>query len=373
MALKRKRFRIIIIILLFIVYFFMAARPVKREVVLEQKWISSLTSSSLQGSQADNLLPFVLGSHFGYVDSSGVFAVNRVKTNDIALGQNMWTEYGAMPANIEIKNINEETIINIENAGGYPVLRDNRVFVLGSENNSLSEINETGEIIWTYEFGSMLTCIDARAGLLLTGSLDGVIEVFSSAGERIFYFEPGGSRYAVILGCAISSDGSRIGIISGIDQQRFLLLERFGNSGGDYKVVYHEFLDAGFSRPVRILFVDDDRRIVYERTGGINCYNMRTRRSVFIPLDGEIIAVEESGEQGFLFLVISHSSPESLIEKKLVGVRFPQDRWFDISRSSDAIFMSALFKSDDVFLARTGSSLIAGGGTTLVSFELKEK
>ncbi|MCL2185197.1 MAG: WD40 repeat domain-containing protein [Treponema sp.] len=407
MAHKKRRFQIIVILLLFVIYFFVAARPIPREIVLAPKWISSLVNNlSFSESSAESgfaaasvFLPFSLGEHFGYVDTSGRFAFNKIKTNDIYISQNMWAEFDAEPPIIEIKNVYEETIVYIQDtiqqaARGYPVLLDDKIFILGSEQNALSEIGNDGKIRWTYEFGAPLTCIDASAGLVITGSLDGIIEIFNSSGERIFYYEPGGSRYEVILGCAISRDGSHIGIISGIDQQRFLLLERFGNSGGDYRVVYHEYLDTGFRRPVRILFTDEDRRLVFERTGGVSCYNIRTRRGIFIPLDGEVYTIEDSGSleknpnkqnlqtsfvqdssQGFLFMIVSN--PSSLNEKKLIGIKFPQDRWFNISQSRasapDAIFLSASIKSEDVFLGRTGSMLIVGGGSALISFELEEK
>jgi len=383
---KKKRFRIIIILLLFIIYFFLAARPIPREVILSPNWISSLTENTVAETFEGASLPviaggtptgvtptsFILGSRFGYVDSKGQFIVNRIMANNIYRGRNIWTEYEDEPSRIDIKNLSEETIISIENAGGYPVLLDDRVFILGSEQNALSEIDENGDLLWIYEFGAPLTCIDVAAGLVLTGSLDGIIEIFNSSGERIFYFEPGGSRYEVILGCALSRDGSRIGIISGIDQQRFLLLERFGSTGGDYKVIFHEFLNTGFRRPVRILFIDEDRRIVFERTGGIGCYNIRTRQGIFIPLDGEIYTIEESGDQGFLFLITSHG----IIDKKLVGIRFPQDRLFNFNpgfTNANAIFLKAHFKSEDVFLGRDGSKLIVGGGSTLISYNLEEK
>jgi hypothetical protein len=294
-----------------------------------------------------------------------------VNTGSIYLSENMWTEYLAEPANIEIKNISGETTINIPNPKGYPVLLDDRVFIINGDMNALSEINGAGEVMWTYEFGSVLTCIDAAAGLVITGSLDGVIEILDSGGQRIFYFQPGGSRYEVIAGCAISRDGSRAGIISGIDQQRFLLFERLGNAGGDYKVVYHEFLGTGFRRAVAVSFIDDDSRIIYERSGGLGCYNTKARRAVFIPLDGEIAAVGNSGDRGLLFLITS--GPQDM---ELIGIKLPRDRRFGFPRSSvisDAIFIRAPFKSDDVFLGRDGPMLIIGGGSTLVSFELEEK
>jgi hypothetical protein len=378
-AQKKKRSQIVIVFIIFVIYFLVAAKPIPLETILAQKWISSLTNSDVYDNDPENpssvnisgqLLPFTLGSHFGYVDTLGQFAINRIKTNDIYLSRNMWTEYSINPANIVINNILDDTEIVVANTRGYPILLNNRIFILGSDQNSLSEVDNRGNVMWTYEFGAPITCIDAAADLVLTGSIDGVIEVFNYYGERIFYFEPGGSRYSVILGCTISSDGSYIGIICGVDTQRFLLFERFGSAGGEYKVVYHEFLETGFRRPVYISFIDDDSRIVFERAGGIGCYSIKSRRGINIPLDGNITAIDDSGGQGFFFVITSH--PEQ--EKRLIGIRFPHDRLFGLSRTNarDSIFIRASFKSDDVFFGRTGSMLVAGGGSTLISFDLEE-
>lgn len=394
MAKRKKRLRVIIIILLFIIYFILAARPVPRELILAPGWISPLDSDApvsvnldgfSRGQYSNVQLPFTLGDRFGYIDSYGRFAINRVKISDIYLSNNMWTEYEAEPSVIEIKNIAENTIITIENVTGYPILLDNRVFIIGSEMNALSEIDNGGNVLWTYEFGAPLTCIDAAAGLVMTGSIDGVIEILDSAGERIFYFVPGGSRLEVITGCAISGNGSRLGIVSGLDQQRFLLLERFGASGGEYRVVYHEFTGNGFRRPVRVLFIDEDRRIVYERAGGIGCYNIRSRRAFYLSLDGDIAAVDNSGDQDLFFLIITHNELQSdsgeflnssEVKNELIGIKFPPDRRFLLTGSydaRDAVFLRAPFKSSDVYLGRTGSLLIAGGGGALVSFAMEEK
>ena len=381
---QSKRVRIVIIFFIFVAYFILAARPIPRETILAPGWLSSLNAGDLpeadgspeSGSSAGRalgqLLPFTLGNYFGYVDTSGQFAVNKTKTGNIYLSENMWTEYTPEPSRIEIKNIDEETIAAVENPGGYPILLDNRIFILGSEQNTLSEIGADGSILWTYEFGAPLTCIDAAAGMVLAGSIDGIVEILDSQGKRTYFFEPGGSRYSVILGCALSSGGSRVGIISGIEQQRFLLLERYG-SGSEYKVVYHEFMGDGFRRPVQISFIDDDRRIVFECPGGIGCYNIKFRHVIRIPLDGEIIAIDNSGDQGFFFLINSRSPQK----KELIGIKFPQDGLIPLSRfrqdMRDAVFLRAPFKSGNAFLGRTGSMLIAGGGTTLISFNLEEK
>jgi hypothetical protein len=380
LAQRKKRIQVFIIFLLFIAYFIIAARPLPRETVLAPGWLSSLESDApvslggagqTQGQPQGRLFPFTLGSHFGYVNTAGFFSINNVKKDEIYLSENLWAEYSAEPEIIEIKNINAETTVSIKSPKGYPILLDDRVFILGREQNALSEIDKDGDVLWTYEFGAPLTCIDAVCGLVLTGSIDGVVEILDAEGKRIFYFEPGGSRYSVILGCAISRNGSRIGIISGIDQQRFLLLERFGD--GDYKVVYHEFLDEGFRRPVLISFIDEDRRIIFERVEGLGCYNIKSRQWYSIPLDGKIAAIDNSGDKGFLFLINSHTGRQ----KELIGIRFPDDKRFSVSRYKDdmsgVIFIKAPFKSDNVFLGRNGHVIVTGGGIKLISFSVEEK
>ena len=411
---KKRKIKFVILIIFFIIYFLIAARPIPRETVLSFNWLTSLPSGTIRYDfpipenalkekdeiefnnfvVSGRLLPFTLGSSFGYIDSSGQYALSQIKTSDFYQSQSMWTEHGAEPSSIVINNIVDNTSMTINDPRGYPVLLDNRVFIVGNDLNSLSEIGSNGNVLWTYEFGSILTSIDAAAGLVLTGSLDGVIEVFNSAGERIFIFEPGGSRYSIILGSSISRNGSHIGVICGIEPQRFLLLERFGDTGGEYKVIHHEFLETGFRGPVRILFIDNDRRVVYERENGIGCYSIKSKRGIYIPLDGRIVAIDESGDDGFLFLVIS--TPDSSANentKKLIGIKFPPDRLFGRSRTAalDSIFLKASFKSDDVFIGRSrtrgsqtfgsqtrgsqtrGSTLVVGGGSALISFDLEEK
>jgi hypothetical protein len=390
-AKEKKKYWIIAGLLLFVIYFFAAPRPVRQEMVLKPRWLASLESgfpvpvgekapaSEAPGAETPDateepataeapaaavepegpLFPFTLGDRFGYVDSHGRFAMNRVKTGYTALSENYWSEYGAEPERLEIHHSLTGETITVENGRGYPLFLDEGIFLSGSEGNSLSALDDTGKIRWTYDFSAPLTCIDAAGGVILTGSLDGVVEILNAAGRQLFSFEPGGSRLSVILGCAVSSDGTRLGIISGIDQQRFLLLERFGDaSSGEYKVVYHEFLEEGFRRETFISFIENDNWIVFEREGGLGVYKTGARKSSKILLDGTVRAIDGSGGAGLLF-VISSPGPD---QKKLTALSLP-----------DRIIMEAPFKSEAAFLGRSGSLLFTGGDTILASFELEKQ
>jgi len=361
----KKKIWLVFVIAFFIAYFFLAARKMPRQMVLVPCWLTSLESgeTALIGKTADTdteqLLQFSMGSRFGFVRrNDGSFSMNRTAKSNVSLSDNHWAEYEAEPDLITIYDNTGETYAVIENPGGYPFFLDGRIFIVGSEQNSISEINVSGAVSWTYEFTAQLTCVDAATGLLLAGSLDGVIVVIDSSGRKVFSFEPGGSRYPVVLGCALSRDGSGLALISGIDNQRFLFLERFGASSGDYKVVYHEFLTGSFRRPVFISFIENDRWVLFERIGGLGFYEAGSRRTTKVILDGEISMVDQSGGQGLVFTIVSKSENR----KELAGIMLP-----------DRVMVAAPFKSDDVFLSRADSRLLIGGGQAIISFELERR
>ena len=353
----------------FIIYIFVAARPIPEETILNPKWFISLESNyPVPNPDTDaEFLPFFLGSraggHFGYVDKDGNFTINRALRGNrgVSLSTTNWAEYDALPNSIEVRNSLNQSVLTIENAQGYPLFLDNRIFIVGNVQNSLSALDNEGQILWTYDFASIITAVDAADGFVLAGLLDGTVEVLNNEGRRIFFFEPGGSRRSVIYGCAISKDASRLAIISGIDLQRFLLLERHGtaqSSNIDYKVVYHEFLDEGFRRPVFVKFIDNDSRIVFERQGGLGIYEIRSRTSLHMPLQGEIKQIDSVGSDRLLFLITSQGE----LDRRLVAVKLPK-----------TIILSAPFKSEYTFLGRQDSRIYVGGNMTLASFELEKR
>jgi hypothetical protein len=366
-AKEKKKYWIIIGLSVFVVYVFVAARPVPVETILIPRWLSSLESdySSVMKEEeqgaGDYLVPFKLGSHFGYADSQGRFSINRAiketasgKTG-VSLSEHRWAEFDSTPGSITIRSPAGESLMTIENTRGYPLFLDGKIFLIGEEQTSLSLIDDGGNLLWTYDFAAPLTSIDAAADLILTGSLDGMVDLLDITGKRVHTFTPGGSRLAVILGCRISRDGSRLAIISGYDDQRFLLQERFGNT---YNTVYHEFLEDGFRHAVHISFVENDSWIAFERQGGLGLYEIETRRSVKAPLRGSIMAFDETGGDGLIFAISSLGGRSKI----LTAVRLP-----------GSIVMEAPFKSETVFLNRRFSEIYVGGNTTLASFELGKR
>jgi hypothetical protein len=374
-AKERRKYWIAGALALFAVYIFVAARPVPRETIMIPRWLISLESGysmPLPGAQApeagdtaeaaaSGALPFRLGDHFGYADPGGTLPINRVRQRNVFLSAPYWAEYDDAPEQIEILDNAGNSLFTIDESGGvqgYPLYLDGRLFLIGREMNTLTALDGEGRPLWSYDFAAPLTCVDGAAGFVLTGSLDGAVEILDRDGRRFYFFEPGGSRISGILGCAFSQDGSRIGIISGIDDQRFLLLERYGDPArGEFRVIYHEFLEDGFRRPVHISFIDNDSRVIFERQGGIGVYDLRGRANRTIPLDGTVLALDAEGGGGIFFALVARPG-----QMELVGVRLP-----------GTIVLRAPFRSDDAFLHRSGSRVYLGGGKVLAAFEMGKR
>jgi hypothetical protein len=296
-----------------------------------------------------------MGERFGYVSEDGRFSINEAKKNYVSLSDYLWAQYGARDNAIDVKDTQGKTIFSIADGHGYPFFLDERTFLIHQDQASISQLDDNGNIVWTYDFVSPVVCVDAADGFLLAGTLDGTIELIDKDGKRFYAFEPSGSRISAIFGCAISDDGQKIAAISGIDKQRFIFIEQYG---AERQITFHEFLEEGFRTPVHISFVDNDRKIAFEREGALGLYDIKSRISYKIPLDGKIIALDESGEENFLFLITAQNDNK----KNLVMVEFP-----------DTLLESAPFVSENVFLARHGSRLFVGGGRKLASFAIERK
>ncbi|MDR2795367.1 MAG: WD40 repeat domain-containing protein [Spirochaetaceae bacterium] len=345
-----------------VLYAFIAAAPVPEETVLSLNWINSL-ETSYEEKVDEPLIPFELGRYFGYVSEDGRFSVRKIRKTYVSLSDFFWAEYDAQDKGITVKNPSNETVFNIENGDGYPFFLDSRSFMINSEQNSISMLNgnlpapETGagNVVWTYDFASTVTCVDAAAGLLLVGTLDGAIELIDNGGRRVYFSEPSGSRVSAIFGCALSSDGKKIAIVSGLDEQRFVLLEQFGVT---WRITFHEFLGEGLRRNVYIMFSEDNSKISFERENAVGIYDVKLRTSYEIPLEGEVAALCGCGKDGILFFITAQDD----FKKKLIGIKLP-----------DTVMIEAPFSSEDAFLIRKNENIFVGGKTTLASFKIHKK
>ena len=367
-AIKKKVYFIILAVFAFIAYTVLAAQPVPPETILTNNWFIRLSDDYDTEIHAlsNFLIPFKLGKRFGYVENNGQLILNREQGQTVSLSPEFWAEFDPAPQVLVIHDPASGAEITLENPMAYPVFLDGRILLLSKDQTSLEEIDREGNVLWRYDYEAPLTCIDAAGGYTLTGTLDGMIDLLDGEGNSLFpSYAPGASRIPVILGCRISSDGTKIAIVSGIDKQRFLFLELYGNN--DYRVTHHEFLAGeGFRREVQMAFIGNDTCVVFEQEAGIGIYDVKLRSTITLPLPGQIEgfpvrleALDDEGGDGLFFYI---SSGSTVKEKRLVALKLPHKELVNIP-----------FKSEYSFLARREKVLFIGGGQTIASFTLGKR
>jgi hypothetical protein len=359
MAKLKTRYRVIFWCVLFVFYALFAAFPVPKETVLSSKWLLSLDTSypasAEEAKKQSGFFPFQLENRFGYVSPEGIFTIQREKKEYALLSPARWAEFSGESESIAIKNPFDETEFTIESPSGYPFFLDKKVFLMHREQNTISRLDDAGKPLWKYDFAAPLTCVDAASDILVAGLLDGTIEIIGGDGRRRDVSKPSGSRLAAIYGCAVSQNGGKIAVISGRDDQRFLLIELVG---GIWRITYHEFLGDGFNRPVRVTFINGERFVAFEREGGVGVYDTARRVSVTAPVAGRILSIDSDGSGGLIFVLAAEKEER----KKII-----------VLDNSARVLISAPFQSAGGFLDRRGNELYLGGGRVLAAFSIEVK
>lgn len=338
MAGKRRKELIALSVAVFIVYLFAASMPIGTEPSIKPEWLHDIGNDRANdGTATGELIPFYVSDRYGYFDASGVFTFIKKNAVRLSISPTLWAAYDAVPDMLEVRTPDDAPAFSIKE-DGYPFFLDGRAYLMGPEQNSIAAIDESGKTLWKRDLTAPLTSVDAGGGLTVIGLLDGSIEVLDANGVKTFGFEPGGSRLPVIAASRISSDGKRIALVSGIDPQRFLLLER---SGRTYKVIHHEYLDRGFRRPVQAAFVGGEAYVAFERERGLAVYDIRKRESMIVDIGGEVIAFEDESADGRFFLICRTAD-----QRELIGIDLPSN-----------VFMRSRFESEQPYIKRRGDRL----------------
>jgi ribonuclease BN (tRNA processing enzyme) len=131
---------------------------------------------------------------------------------------------------------------------------------------------------------------------------------FDKDGNNVLEFVPGGSDYPVILGAGISNSGNYLAAISGHSNQRFVLAEKKGDRA---KIIFHKEFDNELSRQMLVKFRQDESAVYYSCSDGLGVVNCRSLESSVIPLEGDILSIQED-EDGTVFVLSKDDSSYSV-------------------------------------------------------------
>jgi len=282
-------------LLLVAAYFFLFPRASGRELILSPSALLNFDTADLSSSSEGQLIAFQSDSIAGYLNAEHQL-IELYNAPDMAV-DNTWM---ARPGEGGVDILEPEgRLISRIQLEGYPVSRNGNLYIY--DEDRLSKVDpESARILWTKEYISLITVLDAALGRTLVGLMDGRVYLIDKSGEILLNYRPGGSRLEAVYGGVLSSDGSRIAIIAGLDPQRFIMLEERKNG---FRPIIHHDTGMEFRRGISIGFVRDNREVIYENRNRVTAVDIRSSEIIDLPLDGSLASWQEDVTSGILVLL----------------------------------------------------------------------
>ncbi len=332
----------------FVLYFFLFPYPVREEYVLvpERKISLENVTGDLAGLSG-SIRSFRGENRMGYYDGEG-HAVILDGTGRSCISDRFFLQEreGELVAH---SRSGQDTFVL--DTALTPLLFGDHLFLTDIFQGYISETDIQGRTLWDYDLPSLITCMDYRDGLTAVGLLNGEIRLFDERGEALFTWSPGGSRISAIYGIALSPGGESIALVSGLDPQRFILLERKENG---YRPVFHENLADSSRQPLTLSF-DDSRNILIRGKGEGLFYRPNTPSLMSFPLEGEFVEGVTSPDDGTI-LFASEENQRALLalytrRGDLILTNRYGDRIFDMDMRDGKILLAG---SDRAYILGRG-------------------
>jgi hypothetical protein len=278
-----------------IFYFFVFPTPLNREHYFQASKALSLAEIATAEQQHEELVPFLLMPYRGYLNKNfePVLVLNTPKRSSFS--KDYYTLYDETDAPTEVRTSTNIVVSSI-NDTGVPFIFDKNLYFISNPEGLVNVYAASGSLLWSFDAGSPVHAIDTQGGITLLGLLNGSILFIGPDGILQTEYRPGGSKYEVIYGVALSSDASYAAIISGLEPQRFILFKK-GVVG--YTPVYHTELSGSFTSTVHLNFSPGRQYVSYEEKNLFNIYDIASGQRNTVPYNGKLRSINSTTFDNF--------------------------------------------------------------------------
>lgn len=280
-----------------VLYTMLATKPLTKEMSFKPEWTINIIAPDEHTN--GNGIPFKLGQTLGYFTSRGDIATLVNFSVKGTITDKYYTYYGYDSSSFEVFD-NTAHKISVINKTGYPFFQEDRMYVFMPSGCSVMQVNSEGNELWRFENYSPITAFNSSNAGTILGFADGNIYTFNIDGLNDISYSPGGSKYPVILGVAISNDGNYTACVSGHEKQRFVLSRK---TNGTTRTVFHEYLPNDELNQVLVKFSNDNNYVFYNYKDGLGMHRLSDNKTGHLVIKGTIIDIQESAIQGLIFVL----------------------------------------------------------------------
>lgn len=339
--------------ILLLIYLLLFPHPGGKESLLRPIWARELTPGTAGPVNADApTWYFRSADSFGYADLQGnLYYVGRTLHN-LSLSDTGFINYGSVPDHVVFMNPRGEFEFSIKSYG-YPLLESSGqvLYSINTDRSGLKRIDSEGEILWSKSFATLITTISLVGEHCILGLMDGRALLLDEEGGVLYQHTPDASKIPVLLGAAVSQDRNQIALISGIDPQRLIVVERRAE---EFVPAFTQLLDSDFRREVQLRFAAEARFLFYEVENGLGVLDVRKKSSGRFPASGVLQSMDSSAQFSAAAFRLTEGS-------RLV-----------IFRPLDSVLLSREVAVRRVYVKVIGRSLILGLNEVLLRADLLE-
>lgn len=341
---KGAAFYVFLGIVFSIVYIILAAEPLTKEHQFIPQWKLDV-NAQIQKAHASREKPlyFKLGQTMGYFTESGKLLSVETFPFKAAISERYYAPYNTYGSSIDFFTPDGEKAGTLTESG-FPLFDKDRIFVFLAGGASFVECDSDGKRKWEYNGTVPITAFDSSPSGCVAGFADGTVRQFSPDGTVIQKFSPGGSDYQVILGAALSSDGSMIALVAGQNRQRFVLMKKYD---AQTKIVFHEYIAQSDPRQRLVEFSKDGSTVWYNYKDTLGIVDTKSGKASHLPIRGQAISLEECGNLVFVLTKDDAQYTVYAIEK------------FDTMNGSFS------FEAQSAFIRTDGENLFVGKDSTI--------
>ncbi|GMO61226.1 MAG: hypothetical protein Ta2A_07210 [Treponemataceae bacterium] len=361
---KTQKYMVIAVIagfFFFVLYTFFAGLPLNKQLQFEPQWIRDI---SLQHDFVDpvasetsfnetNLIPYKLGQSIGYFTGEGQIASLVPYDFDAAISRYYYSPYAPDAASTDFYDNNGKKSGTIQ-ASGFPYFDENHIFVFHPGGTSFSECDAEGNVLWTNANYTPITSFASSEGGVAIGTADGTVKVLSHSGEVLADIVPGGSIHPIVLGSAISEDGSFVACLTGYPEQYISLIKV---ENGINRVIFNELLPSRIREQLFLKFSKSSNILYFEHAQGLSTLDLSTHRTTELPTVGKILSIYEI-KNAHLAAVFSKKNSTYTVS---------------ILKNYTTYLGSFSFDAVNAFIRTTDDALFVGKDTTIAKLAINIK
>lgn len=325
-----------------LIYMVVAAVPMGPDVYFQPVWTSDISTAPAKIESPDaakSAEAFILGDRFGYFSPDGKILASTQTTERVTASPDAWATYPEDAHNTVVYRPDGTVKMTIAESG-FVHLDYDRTYLFLPGGDGVSQYGDNGKAIWTREHTAPVTAFNSSKAGTIIGYADGLLSFIRPDGSTGFSFYPGGSNYQVILGAAVSEDGTMAACVSGIDRQRFILIKI---ESAQSKIVFHTWLEGNLRRQAFVGFEKKGSYAFFESEGSlgiVDCKRFSARR---IPVQGKVISAGECASKTLFMVLVKNGENYTLsaVERPdhlVASVNFSARNAFLVQRE-DAIYL----------------------------------